>query len=87
MAVDLALRADQHGDVRLQAWKDAVDSGNGMAVAWWNAAVMDNDRWDAEGFHVCPLLLLVSGSIEKYQCRSLWRQLVWQLARKGLNLL
>ena len=82
VAVDLVLPVDQHGDINLQAWTHAVDVGNGIAVQWWNAVVMGNDRWNPAGFHICPLLALVSGAIEKFQCKSLWRQLVWQLARK-----
>ena len=82
VVVDMVLSVDRHGDVNLQAWKTAVENGNAMAVQWWNGVVLGNDRWNSEGFHVCSLLSMVSGAIEKYQCKALRRQLVWQLARR-----
>ena len=82
VVVDMVLPVDHHGDVNLQAWKTVVDHGNAMAVQWWNSVVLGHDRWNSEGFHVCSLLSMVTGVIEKYQRKALWRQLVWQLARR-----
>ena len=82
VVVDMVLPVDRHGDVNLQAWTSAVDNDNDMAVQWWNGVVLGHDRWYSECFHVCSLLSMVSGAIEKYQCKALWRQLVWQLARR-----
>ena len=59
VVVDMVLAVDRHGDVDLGAWKSAVGSGNAMAVHWWNGVVLGNDRWNSEGFHVCPLLSMV----------------------------
>ena len=64
--------------VNVQGWKVAVDNCNALALAWWNHAVMGNDKWcSAGGDAIVEFAHLLSHSMSNKQCRSLFRQLVW----------
>ena len=82
----IVLPVDKTGCVLLDPWKAAVDEGNALALHWWNKCVLSHDSWNANKDYVVRLWQLLSSSMEDRACRSLWRQLVWQLGRRIENL-
>ena len=80
---DLKLQMSPDLLVRLCGWEKAIDEGHDLATAWWDATI-PGTACRQEGTTSVPLTDFLARALAAGDgCNSLFRQVVWQCARRA----